>query len=109
MDGKIELWAEVLFILASLILFSHVYLFKELYESRVLMSDSALKETWKVLVTNDGITSRSGALGGGMAGAFLFAMFYSLFDSAGATVAGVLLFLIGLVLINWKSTRPIYS
>ena len=32
-----------LFILASFILFSHVHLFKELYESRVLMSDSALK------------------------------------------------------------------
>ena len=98
-----------LFILASLVLFSHVYLFKELYESRVLMSDSALKETWKVLITNDGITSRSGALGGGMTGAILFAMFYSLFDSAGATVAGVLLFLIGIVLINRKSACPICS
>lgn len=95
-----------LFILASLVLFSHVHLFKELYESRVLMTDSALKETWKVLITNDGITSRSGALGGGMAGAFLFAMFYSLFDSAGATVAGVLLFLIGLVLITGKALVP---
>lgn len=95
-----------LFILSSLILFSHVYLFKELYESRVLMTDSALKETWKVLITNDGITSRSGALGGGMAGAFLFAMFYSLFDSAGATVAGVLLFIIGLVLITGKALVP---
>ena len=95
-----------LFILASLVLFSHVYLFKELYESRVLMTGSALKETWKVLITNDGITSRSGALGGGMAGAFLFALFYSLFDSAGATVAGVLLFLIGFVLITGKALVP---
>ena len=70
------------------------------------MTDSALKETWKVLITNDGITSRSGALGGGMAGAFLFALFYSLFDSAGATVAGVLLFLIGFVLITGKALVP---
>ena len=95
-----------LFILASLVLFSHVYLFKELYESRVLMSDSALKETWKVLVTNDGISSRSGALGGGMAGAILFAMFHSLFDSAGAMVAGVLLFLIGTILLTGKALVP---
>ncbi|NYF24286.1 DNA translocase FtsK [Sporosarcina sp. JAI121] len=95
-----------LFLLASLVLFSHVHLFKELYESRVLMSDSALKETWKVLITNDGITSRSGALGGGMTGAILFAMFYSLFDSAGATVAGILLFLIGFVLITGKAFVP---
>ena len=33
-----------LFILASFILFSHVYLFKELNTSRVLMSNSAIKE-----------------------------------------------------------------
>ncbi len=95
-----------LFVLASLILFSHVYLFRELNDSRVLMSNSAIKETWKVLITNDGISSRSGALGGGMIGAFIFAVFYSLFDSAGATVAGVLLLLIGLVLLTGKALVP---
>ena len=95
-----------LFILASLLLFSHIYLFKELYESKVLMSNSAFKETWKVLITNEGIASRSGALGGGMAGAMLFALFHSLFDSAGATVAGVLLLLIGVILITGKALVP---
>jgi DNA segregation ATPase FtsK/SpoIIIE, S-DNA-T family len=98
-----------LFILASLLLFSHVHLFKELNESRVLMSDSALRETWKVLIVNDGIVDRTGALGGGMIGAFLFAMFYSLFDTAGATVAGVLLLLIGLVLLTGKALVPIIA
>ncbi|MFD1928647.1 DNA translocase FtsK [Sporosarcina siberiensis] len=98
-----------LFILASFILFSHVYLFKELSTSQVLMSDSVLKETWNILVTNDGITSRSGALGGGMAGAFLFAMFFSLFDSAGATLAGVLLLSIGLVLLTGKALVPYFA
>lgn len=95
-----------LFILASLVLFSHVYLFKELHASRVLLTDSALKETWKVLIANGGIASRSGALGGGMVGAILFALFHSLFDSAGAMVAGVLLLLIGLVLITGKAFVP---
>ncbi|MFC5603119.1 DNA translocase FtsK [Sporosarcina koreensis] len=95
-----------LFILASLLLFSHIYLFKELYESKVLMSNSAFKETWKVLVTNEGIASRSGALGGGLAGAMLFALFHSLFDSAGATVAGVLLLLIGIILLTGKALVP---
>ncbi|WP_342509570.1 DNA translocase FtsK [Sporosarcina sp. FSL K6-2383] len=95
-----------LFILASLVLFSHVYLFKELHASRVLLTDSALKETWKILMTNEGIVSRSGALGGGMVGAILFALFHSLFDSAGAMVAGVLLLLIGLVLITGKAFVP---
>ena len=41
-----------------------------------------------------------------MAGAILFAMFHSLFDSAGATVAGVLLLLIGIVLITGKAFVP---
>ena len=95
-----------LFILASLLLFSHIYLFKELYESKVLMSNSAFKETWKVLITNEGIASRSGALGGGLAGAMLFALFHSLFDSAGATVAGVLLLLIGIILLTGKALVP---
>ncbi|WOV86067.1 DNA translocase FtsK [Sporosarcina oncorhynchi] len=95
-----------LFILASLLLFSHIYLFKELYESKVLMSNSAIKETWKVLITNEGITSRSGALGGGLAGAMLFALFHALFDSAGATVAGILLLVIGLILLTGKALVP---
>lgn len=93
-------------ILASLLLFSHILLFKELSASRVLMTDSALKETWKVLISNGGISTRSGTLGGGMAGAVLFAMFYSLFDSAGATVAGILLLLTGLILISGKALAP---
>ncbi|MBD7907075.1 DNA translocase FtsK [Sporosarcina gallistercoris] len=93
-------------ILASLLLFSHILLFKELSASRVLMTDSALKETWKVLISNGGISTRSGTLGGGMIGAVLFAMFYSLFDSAGATVAGVLLLLTGLILISGKALAP---
>ncbi|WP_432355023.1 DNA translocase FtsK [Sporosarcina sp. A2] len=93
-------------ILASLLLFSHILLFKELSASRVLLSDSALKETWKVLISNGGITTRGGTLGGGMIGAVLFAMFYSLFDSAGATVAGVLLLLTGLILVSGKALAP---
>lgn len=93
-------------ILASLLLFSHILLFKELSASRVLMSDSALKETWKVLISNGGISTRGGTLGGGMIGAVLFAMFYSLFDSAGAAVAGVLLLLTGLILVSGKALAP---
>ncbi|MBB4823874.1 S-DNA-T family DNA segregation ATPase FtsK/SpoIIIE [Sporosarcina luteola] len=104
---KNRIVAGSLFILASLLLFSHIHLFKELYNSQTLLSNSSLKETWKVLITNEGIQSRSGALGGGMAGAVLFALFHSLFDSAGATVAGILLLLIGIVLLTGKALVPI--
>ncbi|AOV08219.1 DNA translocase FtsK [Sporosarcina ureilytica] len=95
-----------LFVLASLLLFSHVSLFDAMSENRVLMTNSSIKQTWHVLVTNDGIASRSGSLGGGMVGAFIYALFYSLFDSTGAKVAGVLLLLIGLVLLSGKAFIP---
>ncbi|AXH98753.1 DNA translocase FtsK [Sporosarcina sp. PTS2304] len=95
-----------LFVLGSMLLFSHVHLFQTLYESKVLMSNSALKETWKVLVTSGGMFEPTGTLGGGMLGAILFAMFYSLVDSSGATVAGILLLLIGLILLTGKALIP---
>lgn len=93
-------------ILGSLLLFNHIFLFKELYSSRVLLSDSTIKETWKVLISNGGISTRTGSLGGGIIGAILFALVYSLFDLAGATVAGVLLLLTGLILVSNKALAP---
>ncbi len=95
-----------LFILTSFLLFSHIFLFEELERSRVLMSHSSIKQTWHVLVTNDGIASRTGTLGGGMIGAIIYAMFYTLFDMNGSKVVGVLLFLIGVILLTGKALVP---
>lgn len=95
-----------LFILASFLLFSHIFLFEELERSRVLMSHSAIKQTWHVLVTNDGIVSRTGSLGGGMIGAFIYGIFYTLFDMNGSKVMGGLLLLIGLILLTGKALVP---
>lgn len=95
-----------LFILASLLLFSHIFLFEEMERSRIVMGHSSIKETWKVLMTNGGIATRNGSLGGGMIGAFIYAMFYTLFDMNGAKVIGVLLFLIGIILLTGKALVP---
>lgn len=95
-----------LFVLSSLLLFSHILLFEELERSRVLMSNSSIKQTWHVLITNDAITSRSGSLGGGMIGAFIYAFAYALFDMNGAKVIGVLLLFIGLILLTGKALVP---
>ena len=92
-----------LLILLSLVLFSHIHFFNE---SQELQSNSAIKETWKQLYINEGVVTRSGALGGGLVGAFLFALFYSMFDSAGAMVAGIILFASGLVLLTGKAIVP---
>lgn len=95
-----------LFVLASFLLYSHIILFEELERSRVLMSHSAIKQTWHVLITNDAIASRNGSLGGGMIGAFLYAVVYALFDMNGAKVIGVLLLLIGVILLTGKAMVP---
>ena len=92
--------------MASLTTFSHLSLFEQLFEGGALLSDSVLRETWRLLIESDGIVNRDQFLGGGMMGAFLFASFHVLFDSAGATIAAWLLMSIGIILITGKALVP---
>ncbi|MET3576771.1 DNA translocase FtsK [Bhargavaea ullalensis] len=101
-----RLVAGLLLILGSLTLFSHVLLFTERYESGRLQTTSALKETWIILITDGGITEGGVSLGGGMVGGLLFAMFHVLFDSTGATIAGIIMLSMGLVLLTGKALVP---
>lgn len=105
-DLRNRIVGGLLLILGSLTLFSHVLLFTERYESGRLQTTSALKETWLILVTDGGITDPSVSLGGGIVGGFLFAMFHVLFDSAGATIAGVIMLSMGLILLTGKALVP---
>lgn len=93
-------------VLAAFTIFSHLALFENLFQGGALLSDSVLRETWRVLVESDGITERNHSLGGGMLGAFLFAAFHILFDASGATIAAWLLFIIGCVLLSGKAFVP---
>ena len=93
-------------IVCSLAIFSHSVLFEELFNQDKLLSDSVLKETWRLLIENEGIATRSSALGGGIVGALLFSMFHVLFDSTGAKVAAGLLLFIGIILITGKALVP---
>lgn len=95
-----------LFILGSLALFSHISLFDQLFRGGALLTNSVIRETWRILVETGGIVERNAALGGGMIGAFLFAMFHILFDSMGATVAGIVLLFIGIILLTGKALIP---
>ncbi|WP_313956963.1 DNA translocase FtsK [Bacillus sp. FJAT-22090] len=94
------------FVLSSLLLFSHLALFEQLFEGKALVTNSVLRESYRVLVESGGITNRTSSLGGGIIGAILFASFHVLFDSAGAKIAGWLLLLIGLVLLTGKALVP---
>lgn len=95
-----------IFFLSSLLLFSHLALFEQLFQGKALVTNSVLRESYRVLVESGGIIDRSSSLGGGMIGAILFATFHVLFDSAGAKIAGWMLLLIGLVLLTGKALVP---
>ncbi|KGR75480.1 FtsK/SpoIIIE family DNA translocase [Ureibacillus manganicus] len=92
--------------ICSLTIFSHSFLFEDLTRRNALMSDSVLRETWRILIENQGINARSDALGGGMVGAILFSLFHVLFDASGAKVAAWVLLFIGLILITGKALVP---
>lgn len=94
------------FVLGSLLLFSHIALFQQLFEGKGLVTNSVLRESYRVLVESGGITDRNSSLGGGMIGAILFASFHVLFDSSGAKVAGWLMLFIGIVLLTGKALVP---
>ena len=94
------------FVLGSLLLFSHLALFQQLFEGKALVTNSVLRESYRVLVESGGITDRNSSLGGGIIGAILFASFHVLFDSAGAQVAGWLMLFIGIVLLTGKALVP---
>ncbi|WP_277584300.1 FtsK/SpoIIIE family DNA translocase [Psychrobacillus antarcticus] len=94
------------FVLGSLLLFSHLALFQQLFEGKALVTNSVLRESYRVLVESGGIVDRNISLGGGIIGAILFASFHVLFDSAGAQVAGWLMLFIGIVLLTGKALVP---
>lgn len=94
-------------IVVSLSIFSHSVLFEELYNSNKLLSNSVLRETWRLLIEMDGIENRSSALGGGIIGALFFSMFHILFDAKGAKVAAWFILFIGIILITGKALVPI--
>ena len=97
----------VCFVGASLSIFSHSMLFEQLYETNGLLSNSVLRETWRILISTDGVVNRSYALGGGMVGGLLFSILHVLFDSAGTKIAATVLLLIGIILITGKALVPI--
>ncbi|WP_305849720.1 DNA translocase FtsK [Solibacillus sp. R5-41] len=97
----------VLFVGASLTIFSHSMLFEQLYAANSLISNSVLKETWRILISTEGIANRSHALGGGMIGGLLFSMLHVLFDAAGAKIAATVIFAIGIILITGKAFVPL--
>jgi len=93
-------------IVMSLTIFSHGILFEQLSKSGGLLSDSVLRESWRILINTEGIIHRSNALGGGMIGALLFSGLHVLFEASGAKVVAWVIFFIGLILVTGKALVP---
>ncbi|WP_305883994.1 DNA translocase FtsK [Lysinibacillus sp. Ag94] len=96
----------MLLIVMSLTIFSHGILFEQLSKSGGLLSDSVLRESWRILINSEGIIHRSNALGGGMIGALLFSALHVLFEATGAKVVAWVIFFIGLILVTGKALVP---
>ncbi len=96
----------MLLIIMSLTIFSHGILFEQLSKSGGLLSDSVLRESWRILINSEGIIHRSNALGGGMIGALLFSALHVLFEATGAKVVAWVIFFVGLILVTGKALVP---
>ncbi|MEK5231191.1 DNA translocase FtsK [Lysinibacillus sp. FSL K6-0232] len=103
---KDRLIMGLVLIIMSLTIFSHGILFEQLSKSGGLLSDSVLRESWRILISTDGIIHRSDALGGGMIGALLYSGLHVLFDASGAKVVAWVIFFIGLILVTGKALVP---
>ncbi|WP_042472037.1 FtsK/SpoIIIE family DNA translocase [Bacillus ndiopicus] len=97
----------VFLIICSFTVFSHSLLFEELHKANALLSNSVLRETWRLLIEMDGVANRGQALGGGVIGALLFSILHVLFDSTGAKVTAWVLLFIGIILVTGKALVPI--
>lgn len=97
----------LLLIACSFAVFSHSILFEQMHKANLLLSDSILRETWRILVPSEGVVNRHNSLGGGMVGALLFSMLHVLFDATGAKIAAVVLLIIGVILVTGKALVPL--
>ncbi|WP_110929471.1 FtsK/SpoIIIE family DNA translocase [Bacillus massiliglaciei] len=91
------------FIIASLLLLSHVTLFNNLSEGGPFTKPSVIANTFELYKMEIQGETSSTDLGGGMIGAVLFAASYFLFDAAGSKIAAFLFIVVGFVLLTGRS------
>lgn len=91
------------FIIASILLLSHVTLFSLLAEGGPFVRPSVILNTWELYWMEVTEATSTKDLGGGMIGAILFAASYFLFDEAGSKIVSVIFIIIGIVLLTGKT------
>ena len=96
-------------IVCSILLLSHVTLFRLLSQGGTLVHPSVIVNTWQLFWLEVSGNSSTHDLGGGIIGAILFAASYFLFDEAGTKIIAVFLIVIGVVLVTGKSLNDTLS
>ncbi|MGG5776303.1 DNA translocase SpoIIIE [Bacillus subtilis] len=92
-------------IIASILLLSHVQLFKNLTHKGSIESASVVRNTWELFLMDMNGSSASPDLGGGMIGALLFAASHFLFASTGSQIMAIVMILIGMILVTGRSLQ----
>lgn len=91
------------FIMASILLLSHVTLFTLLAEGGPFEKPSVILNTWELFWMEVTGKASTQDLGGGMIGAILFAASYYLFDEAGSKIVSLIFLIIGIILLTGKT------
>ncbi|MCM3654028.1 DNA translocase FtsK [Metabacillus litoralis] len=90
---------------ASLLLLSHVTLFKMLSHNGTFATPSVLSNTFELFWMDVKGEVSTVDLGGGMFGALFFAASYYLFAEAGSRIIAIVLIVIGIILITGRSLQ----
>ncbi|MBK5459321.1 DNA translocase FtsK [Peribacillus sp. TH27] len=91
------------FLIASMLLLSHVTLFNMLADGGPFTKPSVISNTWELFWMEVTGKTSTKDLGGGMIGAILFAASYFLFDEAGSKIVSFLFIIVGGVLLTGKT------
>ncbi|MDR6997882.1 DNA translocase FtsK [Neobacillus niacini] len=91
------------FIISSILLLSHVTLFRLLSNGGRFKNPSVINNTWELFMMEVRGETSTHDLGGGMIGAVLFALFHFLFAETGTQIVAFIFVLIGFILITGKS------
>ena len=90
-------------IIASIMLLTHIPLFELPSNGNRFGNPSVMEITWDLFMKEARGQANPDGLGGGMAGAVLFVLFYFLFDEAGTKLFAIVLMMIGFILFTGKT------
>ncbi|MFF5398146.1 DNA translocase FtsK [Peribacillus butanolivorans] len=93
----------IYFLVASMLLLSHVTLFNMLADGGPFTKPSVISNTWELFWMEVTGKTSTKDLGGGMIGAILFAASHFLFDEAGSKIVSFLFIIVGGVLLTGKT------